>query len=464
MQHSASSIELADRCDRAWWHRYRDGLKQPEFSWLKAKRMKARGDRMPAGAFSKALGKEMHRLGEIYLYTSPKKVQAQNLIDWHDLPGQCLAEIVPHLPPAGSVRRRDVESRFSIKVAGVRFRGLIDLLGVALERAVQVYDHKTTRDIREYALLPDVVAKRIGEPKRSLLNNLQACLYVLARTQSPHARTDRGVRGGLCRWNYSETQRSRRALPVVQFIPTAHALAVAKRGAETAKRVESHRTIDDATPNITACDQYGGCWYRSEGHCRVRRPLGTLIKHAEQEEKMKAEKKPMRFKDLSGATARANAKEEAKAGKPKKAAPPLEAEEDEEDDTDAEDEEEAPESEPAPKRMAKATKKAAPVEEDEDDTDEEADEEPAPKAKATRKSKPATERERLAAATAEPDHILQFFGAAGHKGDAKIYATAIAELAEHLSNNLPRNPERAFCLRLLLQASDCAVRSASSEA
>lgn len=439
MQHSASSIELADRCDRAWWHRYRDGLKQPELSWLKAKRMKARGDRMPAGAFSKALGKEMHRLGEIWLYMPPAK--SRKLIDWHDLPGQCLAEIIPYLPPAGSVRRRDVESKFSIKVAGVRFRGLIDLLGVALERAVQVYDHKTTRDIREYALLPDVVAKRIGEPKRSLLNNLQACLYVLARTQSPHARTDRGVRGGLCRWNYSETQRSRRALPVVQFIPTAHALAVAKRGAEIAKRVESHQTIDDATPNITACDQYGGCWYRSEGHCRVRRPLGTLIKHAEQEEKMKAEKKPMRFKDLSGATARANAKEEAKAGKPKKAAPPPEAEEEDE--------------EPAPK--AKRNRKAELLAEIEADLEEE-DEKPA------RKAKPATERERLAAATAEPDHILQFFGAAGHKGDAKIYATAIAELAEHLSNNLPRNPERAYCLRLLLQASDCAVRSASSEA
>ena len=51
MPHSASSITLADRCDRAWWHRYRDKLKPPELTWKQVKRMKARGDRLPADLY-----------------------------------------------------------------------------------------------------------------------------------------------------------------------------------------------------------------------------------------------------------------------------------------------------------------------------------------------------------------------------------------------------------------------------
>lgn len=456
MQHSASSITLAERCPRAWWHRYRDGLKPPELTWKQAKRAKARGDRLPAGAYSKALGTEMHRLAELYLTLPPRK--AAGVLDWNDLPGQCLHALVPHLPPAGSVSRRDVEARMSVRVNGVAFRGLIDVVLPALERAVQLCDHKTSRDIRTYALLPDAVARRLNQPKRSLRDDLQACLYVLAR-----AKLEPGARGGLCRWGYTETQRSRRALPVVQFIPTAHAKQVAARAAETALRVESFETIDDATPNTLACDQYGGCWYRSERHCRVPRKWGSVFIHAEKEAEEQKNMGKMNFKALSKATSKANAAEEAKAGKVKaekrKSAPPPEAEEDEDDAEESEDEEDdAPESEPAPKaskRMAKKAKasKRAPVEEDEDDDSDE-DEEPESKP-----AKPASAREQFNAATAAPDGVLQFFRTDGLKGEAKVVATAFAELADHLGSNLPRNPCRAECLKGLLKVRDDAVRA-----
>lgn len=458
MQHSASSISLANRCHRAWWLRYREGLKPPELSWLKAKRAKARGDRLPAGAYSKALGKEVHRLAELYLTLPPKR--AARVLDWNDLPGQCLQALVPHLPPAGSVPRRDVEARMSVRVNGVAFRGLIDVVLPALKHAVHLSDHKTSRDIRAYALLPDAVARGMRQPKRSLKDDLQACLYVLARAN----KSKPAAPGGLCRWGYTETQRSRRALPVVQYIPTAHARTVANAAAATAEQVESFKTIDDAVPNTLACSEYGGCWYRSEGHCRVPRKWGSVFIQAERDAEEQKNMKPVKFKQLNQDTAKANAAEEAKAkvAKALKSKPPVD--EDEEDDSEeSEDEDDAPESEPAPKpskrlaKKAKAAKKAAPVEDDDDSDDEDdaPESEPAPKAPSA--------REQFNAATAAPDAILQYFTPAGTKGEAKIVATAFSELASHLSDNLPRNPERSFCLRKLLEARDCAVRAAESE-
>jgi hypothetical protein len=389
MQHSASSIALANRCHRAWWHCYRDKLRQPELSWKRVKRMRALGQQLPSGAFGKALGKEMHRLAELYLYLPPRK--AGRLIDWHDLPGQCLAEIVPHLPPAGSVARKDVERAFSVRVAGVSFRGLIDIIAEATERAVGVvWDHKSTRDIRGYALLPHAVAVQLKQPKRSLRDDLQACLYVLAQAKAP---------GGLCKWNYSETQRSRRALPVVQYIPRTHALAVAEKAADVARTVEGFKTIEEATPNTLACDQYGGCWYRVEGHCRAPRKWGAVFIQIEKEEAEKiAMGKPLTFNALKSATGKANAEEEAKAKVAKRKAPPPPVDADEDtDDEDAEDE--APESEPvpAPKRKRRAVPVAPPpVEADDTDADAEDDGDeyvesepaPAPKPRATVKSIP----------------------------------------------------------------------------
>lgn len=448
MQHSASSIALAERCPRAWWLRYRAKLKPPELTWRQAKRAKARGDRLPAGVYSKALGTEVHRLAEIYL-TVPSE-RAARLIEWSDLPGQCLHALVPLLPPAGSVSRRDVEAAFSVVVAGVRFRGKIDVLAGA-----QVWDHKTSRDIRTYALLPHSVSERLRQPKRSLRDDLQACLYALYWAQ--RSRTS----GALCRWNYTETQRARRALPVVQYVPRMHAISVAERAARVAKRVEGFREIDDAAPDTTACHQYGGCWYRSEGHCRVPRKLGAVMAQITKEKEEQDMAGKLNFKALGKATEKANEAEEAKAKVAKKLASPPPEDEDADVDADEEDED-AEEEAPPPKRMAKKAGKQRPSARvrDEEAADSEEDEEPAAPAKPT-----TTERERLAAATAAPDEILRYFRpGAGAKGEAKILATAFNELAQHLADNLPRNPERAQCLRKLLEASDCAARAVAGEA
>jgi hypothetical protein len=379
MLHSPSSISLANRCRRAWWLRYGEKIREPELTWAEVCRAIKQGKRLPGGARSKALGKEVHRLAELYLWMRPSK--AAKLIDWNDLPGQCLAELIPHLPPAGSVPRRDVERRVTVKHDGVSFQGLIDLVGTAAHRVTESYDHKTTRDLRAYALLPHAVAVALKQPKRSLLNDLQACLYTLARAKE----TVPAAAGGLCRWNYTETDKARRSLPVVQYVPTAHARTIAADAATVAREVEKYRTIDDAIPDTTACDDYGGCWYRHEGHCTVRRKWGAVIVKVLQEAKDKKDMKTPKLKDLRRDTDKANADAEREAAKTKSKAKARDAEaEEDEEDEDAEEEDEAP---PA-RRVAKKVKRkpAPPVEEDdEQDEDAEEDEEdeppPAPKAK-----------------------------------------------------------------------------------
>lgn len=438
--HSPSSISLAQRCHRAWWHRYRDKLKPPELTWAQVcrqlKRMQLRGERIPQsfwGARSKALGKEVHRLAEIYLAVPPSRVQRKRLIDWNDLPGQCLAELVRHLPPAGSVSKRNLERRVTVEVDGVKFQGLIDLVGAAARGIVESYDHKTTGDIRAYALLPHAVAQQTHQPERSLKDDLQACVYVLARATETTPVAD----GGLCRWNYTETKRSRRSLPVVQYIPTTHARSVAERAASVAKQVDAFKTIKDAEPNTLACDDYGGCWYRSEGHCTVRRRWGLIIQKLEREQRAEKEQRQMgrqlTLAEVRKETAKANAEAEREARKAKKAAAKAaeaaEAEEGDEDEAE-EDDEEAPESEPKP---------------------------------AKGKSARAAEKEKFDAATSAPDHIIQFFNPSGFaKGEPRVIATGFAELAAAVSE-LPRNPERAQSLRKLIEARDCAVRACTGE-
>lgn len=454
MQHSASSIALANRCHRAWWHCYRDKLRPPELAWKLVKRMRARNQSLPAGAYGKALGTEMHRLAELYLTLSPRR--AAGKIDWTDTPGQCLAEILPYLPPAGSVPRNRVERAVSVKVNGVAFRGLIDVVGAALDRVVEVYDHKSTRDIRAYAKLPHAVALQVKQPERSLRDDLQSCLYVLARAKATESTAE--AVGGLARWNYTETQRTRRALPVVQYIPTAHARTVVASAAEVARTVEAFETIEDAVPNTLACDQFGGCWYRHEGHCRVRRNMGAVFAQSEREAMEKSNMgKPLTFASLGIATDKANKAEEAKAkaAAPAKRKPaPAPVVEEVEDAEEKTEEEEAP---PPPK--AKRVK-PAPLPDPVEDLGEESDEPPAP----VKSPRAAAKQKFDDVAGGVPEPILQYFGAAGRKGEAKILATAFAELAKHLSANLPRNPERAQCLRKLLEANDCALRAATAEA
>lgn len=326
---SASAIELADDrvperggCRRAWAHRYIDKLRKPEMTWEQVlvweEWAKANGYwsnppdslgivKPVAGQRSASLGTRVHLYAQWYVTgaaTADADVYGpRRLIDWESLPGQVLQSMLPLLPPAGSVAPELAEAEFELEVGGVKFRGLIDLM---LE---EVWDHKTTRDIRGYALLPDVVASKLGAPERSLKSNLQSCIYSVR-----HARqTDPPADAVTCRWTYGETDRSRRALQVVQDIPYAHALSVVESAASFARTL-TYTTSDAAPPNTLACDKYGGCWYRGQP-CKVRRDYGRIALLLEKEETEMAEKK-MSFADLQKATQAANAGAKPAAAKP----------------------------------------------------------------------------------------------------------------------------------------------------
>jgi hypothetical protein len=337
---SASAIELADDrvperggCRRAWAHRYIDGLRKAEMTWEQVLEWEAwakdhgywsepaanAGIVKPvAGQRSASLGTRTHLYAQWYVTgaaTADADVYGpRRLIDWESLPGQVLQSMLPLLPPAGSVARELAEISFELEVDGVKLRGLIDLL------LDEVWDHKTTRDIRTYALLPDVVAHAIGAPERSLKSNLQACIYALHRAKSTDATADAKTEGVTCRWTYGETDRTRRALQVVQDIPVQHALQVVQGAADFARQLAEYETSDAAPPNTLACDKYGGCWYRGQP-CKVRRDYGRIALLLEKDETEMAEKK-MSFAELRKATQAAKEGAEApKAETPAPAAP-----------------------------------------------------------------------------------------------------------------------------------------------
>lgn len=57
------------------------------------------------------------------------------------------------------------------------------------------------------------------------------------------------------------------------------------------------------------------------------------------------------------------------------------------------------------------------------------------------------------------DPMLQFFSYAHLRVDLGDISKPFADLAFHIVENLPRNPERTVALRKLLEAKDCAVRA-----
>jgi len=281
--HSASGIALALRCRRAWALRYLDGHKPAEIPWAviaKAeaaiKRARAAGLRPPehpceyGGQRGAALGKEVHARAETYL------TAGADGIDWNDLPGQILQTLVDLLPPAGSVPRSAVEHEFEVRLASVMWRGLIDVYDPTGEHTsfAGIQDHKTSKSIAEYCLLPHEVALEFGLPKRSLLDDLQSCIYTLYTCSAA------GVGEVACRWNYAETGPTRRSLPVIQPIGYAQALQVVSHAALVAMACEEYETSSDAPANTLACSEYGGCWQRGR-HCFETRRWGRIVALAE---------------------------------------------------------------------------------------------------------------------------------------------------------------------------------------
>lgn len=58
-----------------------------------------------------------------------------------------------------------------------------------------------------------------------------------------------------------------------------------------------------------------------------------------------------------------------------------------------------------------------------------------------------------------PEPILQFFSYSHLRDDLRPLSARFYDLAKHLADAVPANPERTVALRKLLEAKDAAVRS-----
>jgi len=57
------------------------------------------------------------------------------------------------------------------------------------------------------------------------------------------------------------------------------------------------------------------------------------------------------------------------------------------------------------------------------------------------------------------DHIIQFFAFAHLPPHLQAVSRPFTEMAQRITETLPRNPERTVALRKLLEAKDAAVRA-----
>ncbi len=302
---SASAIEAAT-CHRAWALRYLDGIKKPELTWEQCLEYDAhRNDPvLPPGVVQPqggqrgaAAGKMVHLYTEWYLTGDDREHEGDHAfigpvrrIDWSSLPGQILQSMVDHLPPAGSVPREDVERPIEIEVHGIRFVGYVDVVRAA---ARQIWDHKTSRDIRQYAKLPHAVALELQQPERSLLDDLQSAIYNVWFCRTYGGNETEG------RWTYGETDKSRRALPVIQTLNYGVSLGKVMGAAMTAHTLLTYETSADAPANTLHCDAFGGCWYGQQGHCTELRDYGAILVALEQKAKDKETMaKPLSFNEL----------------------------------------------------------------------------------------------------------------------------------------------------------------------
>lgn len=62
-------------------------------------------------------------------------------------------------------------------------------------------------------------------------------------------------------------------------------------------------------------------------------------------------------------------------------------------------------------------------------------------------------------AAQQPDCMMQFFAYAHLPAHLQAISKPFGDLAQHIVDTLPSNPERTAGLRKLLEAKDCAVRA-----
>jgi hypothetical protein len=113
--------------------------------------------------------------------------------------------------------------------------------------------------------------------------------------------------------------KERRTLPVVQNIPVSHALTVVRDAAALAKTL-TYESSDEAPGDTLRCDDYGGCWYRREGHCTKPRRWGGVFRQAELKEQKDMSSAIPPWKKLQSKVEDSNAKQGAAPVKPPPAA------------------------------------------------------------------------------------------------------------------------------------------------
>lgn len=248
--HSASSVKLGARCERAWAYRYIDGLTQP-------------------GTPATELGTAVHATLESWYRGAPT--------DWSS-PAGVIAHSGVHLLPDPSVCRGvAVESSIgdypigdlrALEAGGVMWVGYRDLLvadigaeaarlGVPADSPLLV-DHKTSSSIARY--MP---------PVEDLRGDVQACLYALSAPIGTHLR-----------WVYMQTRGAQLAVAQdIGAIGYADAMRVIAPAAALARHLDLIPSSADAPQNTEACGDYGGCpYHRSKGGpCDARMRIYHLL-------------------------------------------------------------------------------------------------------------------------------------------------------------------------------------------
>jgi hypothetical protein len=211
------------RCPRQWAFKTIDRVPEPQGQ-------------------SAALGEATHAELERYL-------RGGALPDTRTDAGQLAALIVPILP-RGQVLGVERQMTCKSGISGASYHGLIDLLWDE-RRRVGVADHKTTSNIKAYALTPE-----------RLLDDEQSLIYAAFVLEEHPAQDYVPVQ-----WNYVQTKSARRALPVRAEIPRERARAALAVLDETVVRpmqqiLASARCAAEVEPNPSACGDYGGCPHR----------------------------------------------------------------------------------------------------------------------------------------------------------------------------------------------------------
>lgn len=267
--HSASSTSLVDACEYAAALRYVAGWREPEVTWSE---IEAGAPHEPRQR-SLALGKAMHATGEAWLLDTeppfaPESVPAQVFRSGYHLlpdPRDCTdVEVEGEIGDCDLDAPSDDGPQRYRMIGDVRWAGFVDYrcapsqgeidrleLPITLGEHVTI-DHKSCSNIRLYAKTAD-----------ELRDDLQAAIYAVAHCE--HF----GVDSAPMRWVYYQTKGASASLAVDFRLTYRDALAVVARDAPLAMRLDAIDSLEAATQNPLACNDYGGrpCHHSRGGPC-----------------------------------------------------------------------------------------------------------------------------------------------------------------------------------------------------